>query len=205
MRDLERVTPRERIGPALEELGAASAALAEGRFPAALRHARRAKELAPRDVTVRETLGIAAYRVGDWNLALRELRAYRRLAGDTRHLPVEMDVLRALERPRDLERAWQELRRRGGRPEVLEEGRVVYASHLLDTGRVAEAWELTRPERLEANPSEARLRVWYVAARAAARRGDARGARRLADAIVSRDPGFPGIDELELEIAAAGR
>jgi hypothetical protein len=39
--------------------------------------------------------------------------------------------------------------------------------------------------------------VWYVAARAAARLDDLSGSRRLYQAIVEADPGFPGLDELE--------
>ncbi len=200
---LERVTPAERVAAALEALGEASAAMADGRYHAAVKHARRAKELAPNDATVRETLGLAAYRIGDWQTALRELRAYRRMAGDTTHLPVEMDALRALGRDRDVSKAWEELQRRGGRPQVLKEGAVVYASHLLDRGDAREAWEITRPGRMTDEAHEADLRTWYVAARAAARLGDAETARKIADTIVRLDPGFPGLDQLDREIAAA--
>jgi len=201
---LERVTPPERVPAALEELGAASAAMAEGRYHPAVRHARRAKELAPRDATVRETLGLASYRVGDWDAALRELRTFRRMTGDTMHLPIEMDVLRAQGRDADVEKSWQELQTRGGRPEVMKEGRVVYGSYLLDRGEARRAWELTKPDRLRRDAREADLRVWFVAARAAARLGDATTARQIADEIVRQDPGFPGLDTLEKEIAAAG-
>ena len=63
------------------------------------RHGQRAKALSPNDATIRETIGLAAYRVGDWGTALTELRAYRRMAGETTHLPIEMDILRAQDRP----------------------------------------------------------------------------------------------------------
>ena len=79
---LARVTPDDRVGPALEALGVASAAMADGRYHAAVKHAKKAKNLAPQDATVRETLGLSAYRIGDWDTALSELRAYRRMAGD---------------------------------------------------------------------------------------------------------------------------
>ena len=88
-----------------------------------------------RSATIRETIGIAAYRIGDWSTALTELRAYRRMAGETTHLPIEMDVLRALGRKKDVEKAWQELEKRGGHGLVMNEGRIVYASYLLDEGR----------------------------------------------------------------------
>jgi hypothetical protein len=201
---LARVTPRDRVGPALEALGEASAAMAEARYHDAARHARKAKGLAPQDATVRETLGLASYRVGDWDTALAELRAYRRMAGDPQHLPVEMDVHRALKRDRDVEKTWETLNEADVHPAVRKEGRVVYGSYLLDHGKPEEAWDVTGPARVGPTPHEADLRVWYVAARAAAMRGEVDTARRIADAIVLNDPSFAGLDTLDREIAAAG-
>ena len=103
---VERVTPKDRVAPTLEALGAASEALADGKYQSAVKHGLRAKNLSPQDPTVRETLGLAAYRLGDWPTALRELRAYRRMAGETTHMPIEMDVLRAQGRSKDVEEAW---------------------------------------------------------------------------------------------------
>ncbi|MDQ3781732.1 MAG: hypothetical protein M3349_02185 [Actinomycetota bacterium] len=199
--DLARVTPPQRVPAALEALGEASEALEKGAFKRAVRHAAQAKELAPRDATVRETLGLAAYRAGDWQTALTELRTYRRLAGETTHLPVEMDTLRALGRHRDIEAAWGTLQQRGGKPAVLKEGRVVYASHLIDRGDLDEAWALVAPRSLGGRPFEEDLRVWYVAARIAALRGDTATASEIRSAILSNDAAFPGIDELEALIA----
>ncbi len=199
--ELARVTPAGRVAGALEELGEASEAMAEGAYKRAVRHATRAKDLAPRDATVRETLGIAAYRSGDWRTALAELRTYRRLAGETTHLPVEMDALRALDRPGDVESSWKTLQERGGKPAVLKEGRVVYASHLIDRGELDRAWELVDPGAMKGNPFEEDLRLWYVAARVAALRGDVAKASAIRSAILGNDPAFPGIDELEKLIA----
>jgi len=67
---LVRVTPKDRIAPALEALGEASAAMNDGRYHAAVKDAKRAKNLSPQDSTVRETLGLSAYRIGDWDTAL---------------------------------------------------------------------------------------------------------------------------------------
>lgn len=203
--DLVRVTPPARVAAALEALGEAGAAFTDGRYKAATRYARTAKELSPRDVTVREILGLASYRVGDWPEALRELRTYRRLTGDTTHMPTEMDVLRALDRPDDVASAWKVLKEKGGKPSVMKEGKVVYASHLMDRGKAAAAWELTNPKKLVQQPAEADLRVWYVAARAAAVLGDTETASQIRNAILRSDPGFPGIDELESIISSSSR
>jgi hypothetical protein len=197
---LVRVTPKDRIAPALEALGEASAAMNDGRYHAAVKDAKRAKNLSPQDSTIRETLGLSAYRIGDWDTALAELRAYRRMAGDASHLPIEMDVLRAKGRGKDVKTAWDTLQKSDVAPAVWKEGKVVYGSYLLDEGDAEGAWELTGPERVGPNAKESDLRVWYIAARAAASNGDTDTARKIADAIVLNDPSFPGLDALDLEI-----
>lgn len=202
--DVTRVTPTDRVAPTLEALGAASEALGDGNYQAAVKHGLRAKSLAPQSATIRETIGIAAYRVGDWITALNELRVYRRMAGETTHLPIEMDVLRALGRTKDIEKAWQELQERGGHGLVMNEGKIVYASHLLDECRAAEAWQIVKPPRMEQNPNDGHLRLYYIAARTAAALGDRESARELSDAIITADPSFPGYEQLEAEIAAIG-
>jgi predicted Zn-dependent protease len=198
--DLARVTPKDRVEPALRALAEAMQAFERGNHKKARDRARRAKDLAPRDATVREMLGLAAYRLQDWETALQELRTYRRFSGETTHMPVEMDLARALGRKQDVTARWKELRRRGGTPPVMKEGRVVYASFLLDEDRPREAWEIVHPKKLTPRPEESDLRLWYVAARAAARLGDNETARQLFTAIVGSDPGFPGLDELEDEV-----
>jgi hypothetical protein len=199
--NLERVTPKDRIAPALEALGAASEALGDGNYQATVRHGNRAKALSPSDSTIRETIGIAAYRLGDWKTALTELRAYRRMAGETTHLPIEMDVLRAQGRKKDVERSWLELQKRGGHGLVMNEGKVVYASFLLDEGRAPEAWKIVKPGRIEQSPNEGHLRLYFVAGRAAAALGDLEAAKDLSNVIVTTDPSFPGWEQLEREIA----
>lgn len=198
---LARVTPEKRVAGALTALGEASEAFADGAFQRAVRKAETAKELAPRDATIREVLGLAAYRLGDWQKSLAELRAFRRMAGETTHLPVEMDVLRALGRVKDVDAAWDTLRQRGGKPAVMKEGSVVYASHLVDQGDLDGAWKVVGGRKLVKNPFPEDLRQWYVAAKVAALRGDPETASRIRNAILENDPAFPGIDELESLIA----
>jgi len=202
--EVERSTPGDRVGPTLEALGAASEALGDGNYQSAVKHGLRAKSLAPQSATIRETIGIAAYRVGDWSTALTELQAYRRMAGETTHLPIEMDVLRAQGRDKDVELAWKELEKRGGHGLVMNEGKIVYASYLLDQGRADEAWSIVKPHRMEQRPNEGHLRLYYVAARTAAARGDKRAARKWSDEIIVHDPSFPGYEQLEREIAEIG-
>lgn len=62
-------------------------------------HALAAARRAGRIPVVRETVGITAYVNGDFALALRELRTYRRLSGSNDQLPLMVDCERGLGRP----------------------------------------------------------------------------------------------------------
>lgn len=62
-------------------------------------HAISASRRAGRIPVARETLAITAYRTGDFALALRELRTYRRLSGSQGHLALMVDCERGLGRP----------------------------------------------------------------------------------------------------------
>lgn len=87
----------------------------------ALLHARYARSKASRLAVVREAAGLAAYRAGEWNEAIGELRAARRMGGGPGHLAVLADAERAL-----------------GRPEKA-----------LEVARGPEAKDLDRPEAIE--------------------------------------------------------
>jgi len=63
------------------------------------KHAKAAAKRAGRIAVVRETLGITAYLVEDYALALRELTTYRRLSGSNDQLPLMVDSERGLGRP----------------------------------------------------------------------------------------------------------
>ena len=67
--------------------------------PRAHQHALAASRRAGRIPVVRETVGITAYLTGDFALALRELRTYRRLSGSNDQLPLMVDCERGLGRP----------------------------------------------------------------------------------------------------------
>ncbi|MEU8130353.1 hypothetical protein AB0B68_24315 [Micromonospora sp. NPDC049049] len=65
----------------------------------ALAHALAARRLASRISAVREAVGLAAYRAGEWQSAIAELRTYHRMSGLQSHLAVLADCERALGRP----------------------------------------------------------------------------------------------------------
>ncbi|WP_430593312.1 hypothetical protein [Humidisolicoccus flavus] len=102
---------------------------------------------------MRESLAITAYLTGDFSLALRELRTYRRISGRDDQLPLMVDSERGLGRPdRALELA------RGVDPSTLEvdvrvELAIAKSGARLDLGQTAEALEELRIPEL--NPDKA--------------------------------------------------
>lgn len=198
--EVVRSTPRQRRDAALRALGEGIEAFSDERYGRALRALREAKRLSPRAATIRELLGLSAYQEERWEEALRELRTFRRLTGDTTHMAVELDCLRALDRTADVHKTWQRFRELGGGRIADDEARVVYASFLLDQGDLRGAWQVIKPGRLVDNAPESRLRRWFVAAKVAAANRDRKAATTLAAAVRKQAPDLPGLDELEAEI-----
>lgn len=109
----EDVTPKQLDRVALNELKTLSKENAEGVAKhlvmaarlietdpeLAHQHAISAARRAGRIGIVRETLAITAYATGDYALALRELRTYRRITGRDDQLPMMVDSERGLGRP----------------------------------------------------------------------------------------------------------
>jgi len=194
--EIMRSTPKDRREPALGHLISALESFVDERYHPALNELRKAKKLAPRSATIRELLGLSAYRTGQWEEALRELRTYRRITGDLIHTPVEMDCLRALGRKPDVTKTWDLISEHDVSSTISNEARVVYASFLLDEGKPREAWDVIKPGRLVASPSDGELRRWFVAARVALEAGDTEAARRILAALDEQEPDFEGIEEL---------
>ncbi|WP_228452392.1 hypothetical protein [Rathayibacter toxicus] len=63
------------------------------------RHVLSAARRAGRIAVVRESLAISAYAVGDFALALRELRTFRRISGSDEYVPLMVDSERGIGRP----------------------------------------------------------------------------------------------------------
>jgi len=110
-------------------------------------HAISAARRAGRIGVVRETLAITAYATGDYALALRELRTFRRITGRDDQLPMMVDSERGLGRP---EKALEEGRSvpRASLPvDVRVELAIAMSGARLDLGQTQEALaELEIPE-----------------------------------------------------------
>lgn len=198
--EVTRSTPKQRREAALAELSKGLEAFADERFRHAASAMRKAKGLAPRAATVREVLGLACYQTESWEEALRELRTFRRITGETTHMAVELDCLRALGRGHDVQKTFDLFLELGGDRDAEDEARVVYASHLLDSGRIADAWRVIKPGRLVNRAPAAALRRWAVAARVASVSGDDDAARTFLTAIRREDADLEWLPELEEEL-----
>ena len=116
---------------------------------AALTHARAARARSSRIAAVREAVGIAAYRCGDWAQALAEFRAARRMGSKSPLLALIADCERGLGRP---ERAIELARG----PEAAElsgdeadELRIVAAGARQDLGQLEQALTILATPQLD--------------------------------------------------------
>jgi tetratricopeptide (TPR) repeat protein len=167
----------------------AAAAYAAEDYEQAIRLAEQSKHMALRAAAPRELLGLAFYRAGRWQEAIRELSAFRRLSGSAEQNPVLADCYRALGNPDKALGFCDEIDSARVSSAIFYEGAIVAAGALTDLGRVGEAVE--RLERLELDPpvpEEHHLRAWYVLGDLAERRGRFTQARSWFEAVAAADP-----------------
>ena len=122
----------------------------------ALAHARAARDRASRVAAVREAVGVAAYHAGDFAEAAREIRAYRRMSGDSGYRAVLADCERALGRPDVALRLIAEALADEPDAEEATELRLVEAGARRDLGELPAA-RLLLEEQLGPRPDPTRL------------------------------------------------
>ncbi len=130
---------------------------------AALNHARAARARTSRIAAVREAVGIAAYRCGDWAQALAELRAARRMGSKSSLFALIADCERGLGRP---ERAIELARS----PEAADLGgddadelRMVAAGARSDLGQLEQALTvLSTPQLDPSRTGSTAARLFYA-------------------------------------------
>ena len=138
----------------------AAGALADDEPETAWRHARAARARGGRIGVVRETVGLVAYRAGEWAEAIGELRAARRMGGGPGHLAVMADCERALGHP---ERAIELSRSAEADeldPEAATELSIVVAGARADLGQIDAA--LAHLERVGLDKAEEHPRLAYA-------------------------------------------
>ena len=116
------------------------------------KHALSAARRAGRIAVVRETVGVTAYTVGDYALALRELLAHRRISGSNDQLPLIVDSERGMNRPDRALKMSREADRKSLSPAVRVNLAIATSGARLDLGENELA--LSELEIPELNPAK---------------------------------------------------
>jgi len=202
-----RATARPGKGEILVKVfGESAGAFAAGDYATAIRLGEQSKHMALRAASVRELLGLAYYRAGQWQEAVRDLSAFRRISGSTEQNPVLADCYRAVGKPERAIELCDEIDRRAVEPAVFYEGQIVAAGALADSGRQDDA--IARLERLELRPEVAEqhhLRAWYVLGDLLERRGRFTQAREWFEGVASVDPELTDAPERVERLRSGGR
>lgn len=150
-----------------------------------------------------EMVGLAEYRLGNWDKASMALERAQELDQTPETLPVLADCYRALGKHRQVEDTWTRLKKASPRHEVMAEGRIVMAGSYADRGDLKSAISMLsssskRPKRIR----DHHLRQWYALADLYDRSGDVVSARRWFSTVADYDPQF--VDVLQ-RLRALGR
>jgi tetratricopeptide (TPR) repeat protein len=182
---------RDAASLAVGRLAAAAGAYERDRYADALRMTKRLLSLAPQSIAVRELHGLACYRLGKWEEAIRHLEIVVASSEDESQIPVLMDCYRALNMPAKVEKAWQDLRRTSPDADLLVEGRLVLAATRAQNGDLEGAIELLTAAgaaRALRRPAERHVRQWYLLADLFEKSGDIPQAREMFERVVRIDP-----------------
>ena len=173
-------------------LADASRAFEAERFLDARRILSQLVKRAPESAAVRELLGLTLYRLGKWSEAAKELEAFRERTASTEQNPVLADCYRALGRYAQVEDLWRELREVSPSPELVAEGRIVFAGALADQGELRRAIGEIEPaaRRIKAVRQPHQLRLLYVLGDLYERAGDIPKARVAFDRVLAAAPDF---------------
>lgn len=138
---------------------------------------------------VRELFGLALYRQGKWNDALKHLVRFVELTGSVEQHPVIADCHRALRHHDLVQTYWDELAASSPSAELVAEGRIVMAGSFADQGRLGEAIALLERAPLQTKrPRAHHLRLWYALGDLYERAGDVPNAREWFARVLLHDP-----------------
>jgi hypothetical protein len=139
--------------------------------------------------SIQELNGMLFYRTGKWAAAVKELEASHAQTMSFDLYPAIMDCRRAQKQWAKVEEFWTELKEISPDPEVMAEGRIVYASSLAEQGLLEEGIRvLEKVPRPRREPKMHHLRSWYVLADFYETAGDVAMARIWFDRIMTYEP-----------------
>ncbi|MGZ8763123.1 MAG: tetratricopeptide repeat protein, partial [Acidimicrobiia bacterium] len=154
------------------------------------------RDAVPGSPSVRELLGLALYRLGNYRAAAKELDKYVALTASADQHPVLMDCERALGHHRRVEELWTELAAVSPSSELVAEGRIVRAGDLADRGELDKAIAVLSKRTSDVKrPREHHLRLWYALADLEERAGNTPRARELFRRIEQHDKTFADVAE----------
>jgi len=160
----------------------------------AARALREVRDAVPTASSVRELLGLAQYRLGNYYRAAKELEAFVELTGSVEQHPVLMDCYRAQHRWAKVAQLWDDLAAASPSAELVTEGRIVAAGALADQGQLGDAVGLlSRKAGPVKRPHDHHLRLWYALADLEERAGDHAHARALFARVAAHDPQFADV------------
>jgi tetratricopeptide (TPR) repeat protein len=173
---------------------AAADAFGHGRDRETVTTLRPVRDALPDASSVRELMGLAQYRLGNYRAAAKELEEFVRLTDSVEQHPVLMDSLRAQRRWRRVSELWEELAAASPSAELVAEGRIVAAGALADQGELDAGIALL--DRKAGDLKRARehhLRLWYALADLEERAGNLARARSLFNRVQGQDPDFADV------------
>ena len=194
--EILKLAPR-RGAKLVDQLHRATDAFAAGRDRDAIRMLRPLRQEVPQSVAIRELLGVALYRVGNFRDARAELETFADLTGSVEQHPVLMDIARAQRKPQRVTELWKELSTISPSAALVTEGRIVYASMLADEGDLAgaiafiEKGATQKPTRIR----EHHVRRWYVLGDLYDRSGNVPRARAWFERVAKAEPGYADVAE----------
>lgn len=193
--ELARIAGRKARG-AQEQLARAAEAFTAGRERDALRLLRPLRDLYPEASAVRELMGLAHYRLGNYAAAAKELEAFVELTDSVEQHPVLMDSMRAMGKYRRVDELWEELAAASPSSALVTEGRIVLAGTRADRGKVRDAIAVLDRRGADARRvQEHHLRLWYALADLYERAGEIPKARELFLRIRKHDAAFADVAE----------
>lgn len=207
--ELAGAVGRERGERFADQLAVAVRAYERDRYEETFRITRDLLAKVPESLAAVELHGLACYRLGRWQLAIRHLSTVvERDTADGAQLPVLMDCHRALGHHHRVGELWEELRSLSPDADVLVEGRLVLAADLADRGQLTDAIAVlvdAGAARSLRRPADRHLRQWYVLADLYERAGELPRARDLFELVVTHDPGLADAEARSSALGALER
>jgi len=160
-----------------------------------------AKDRCPRSPTVRETLGVALYLAGEWEQAVSELAAYKRMSGRNDHNHVLADARRATGASLDVYRPLlvEATEDQTLHDDVRVESWLVWAGALADDADVAGSLAVLRQANQQLDRErmgqEPRARLDYLLADLLERAGETDRANGIFNRLADELPGWLDVTE----------